>query len=270
MDTTETWRNAFANRSLATSFQAQAALYARLRPEYPAAAIDVAVPAGAVHILDLGAGTGKLTGALVEHGLRVIAVEPLAAMLAELRRSFPQVDAIAGTAESIPLGDGVVDSVMVGQAFHWFDPTRALPEMARVLRPGGALSLLWNHDDERDPLVLEVQSALDRAGRPPGGSTGRGSSDGQSAGSPDGSRVVPFSGFPALSDPVLQEVSWTREQPIEDYIDLQHTYSYVIRASDQVRARLDMQVRAALDRHQPGADRVRVPVICQVWRSDRR
>ena len=160
---------------------------------------------------------------------------------------------------------------MVGQAFHWFDPDpRAAGNGQGAAARRGPVPAV---ESRRRARSVGAGGAIGAGSGPddrPAGAPAAAASDGQSAGSPDGSRVVPFSGFPAFSDPVLQEVSWTREQPIEDYIDLQHTYSYVIRASDQVRARLDMQVRAALDRHQPGADRVRVPVICQVWRSDRR
>ena len=284
------WRTAFANRSLATAFADQAALYARLRPDYPSAAVALALPAGAARVLDLGAGTGKLTGAALARGTQVVAVEPLESMLAELHRRFPAALAVAGAAESIPLADATVDAVWVGQAFHWFDPGRALPEIARVLRPGGTLCMLWNHDDDTDPLVLEVESALNRAGRPVGGSTGRAGAtaraaepgqqpnaakdDGAAAESVETissiyleSRVAPFSGDPAFTDPVLTEIAWTREQSVEDYLGLQHTYSYVIRASAEVRAVLDVEVRAILHRHQPDSPTVRIPVTCQVWRS---
>lgn len=250
------WRSAFANRSLATAFAGQAALYARLRPDYPTAALDVALPAEASRVLDLGAGTGKLTGPLLARGTAVIAVEPLESMLAELRRSFATAVAVCGAAEAIPLADATVDAVLVAQAFHWFDPALALPEIARVLRPGGTLSLLWNHDDDTDPLVLEVQAALDRAGRPPGGSTGRLSS-----------RPVPFSQHPSFAEPELIEVKWIREQSVDDYIGLLHTYSYVIRAPATTRAQLAAEVLGILHRHQPGRQLVRIPVTCQVWRS---
>ena len=285
----DSWRTAFANRSLATAFAGQAALYARLRPGYPAAAVALALPAGATRILDLGAGTGKLTGAALARGPQVVAVEPLESMLAELHRRFPTAVAVAGTAESIPLTDSTVDAVLVGQAFHWFDPARALPEIARVLRPGGTLCMLWNHDDDTDPLVLEVQSALNRAGRPAGGSTGRAATTDRSAEPADllgmakgaattesvgtigsihlESRMLPFSRDPALTDPVLTEFAWTREQSFEDFLDLQQTYSYVIRASAAVRADLDAEVRTILRQHQQHSLSVRIPVICQVWRS---
>ena len=135
--------------SRARSFGAAAAAYAQHRPGYPAAAVDWAlapVAGGALRLLDLAAGTGKLTEALLARGT-VIAVEPDPAMRAELVARFPGTDAREGSAEAIPLPDGCVDAVLVGQAWHWFDPERAYAEVARVLRPGGVLAALWNGDD---------------------------------------------------------------------------------------------------------------------------
>jgi SAM-dependent methyltransferase len=136
--------------SRARSFGAAAAAYAQHRPGYPAAAVEWALEPLAdqarPRLLDLAAGTGKLTEALLPRGT-VTAVEPDPAMLAELRARFPAVVAHEGTAEAIPLPDACVDAVLVGQAWHWFDPERAYPEIARVLRPGGLLAALWNADD---------------------------------------------------------------------------------------------------------------------------
>jgi SAM-dependent methyltransferase len=100
-------------------------------------------------VLDLGAGTGKLTATVVEVGADVVAVEPDAAMLAELERALPDVRALAGSAESIPLPDQSVDAVLSGHAMHWFDMTVAGPEIARVVSPGGVLAGLWNVVDDR-------------------------------------------------------------------------------------------------------------------------
>jgi SAM-dependent methyltransferase len=102
-------------------------------------------------VLDLAAGTGKLTRLLVSTGAHVIAVEPVEAMRAKLR----DVEVLDGTAEAIPLPDASVDAVTVGQAFHWFDPAAALGEIDRVLRPGGGLGLVWNERDESVPWVAE-------------------------------------------------------------------------------------------------------------------
>ncbi len=133
----------------ATSFGAVAAAYAQHRPGYPDAAVAWALEPAAGHdLLDLGAGTGKLTEALLTRpGARVTAVDPDPGMLTELRARFPEVDAREGSAELIPLPDASVDAVLVGQAWHWYDPGRALQEIARVLRPGGVLAAVWNQDD---------------------------------------------------------------------------------------------------------------------------
>ncbi|HEV2782656.1 MAG TPA: class I SAM-dependent methyltransferase [Actinophytocola sp.] len=138
----------FARR--AGSFGADAAAYAEHRPDYPADGIRWVLSGAARpvrRVLDLAAGTGKLTGGLLALGLEVTAVEPDPAMRAELSRRFPEVPALPGTAERMELPDGSVDAVLVGQAFHWFDRARALTEIARVLRPGGVVGGLWNHEE---------------------------------------------------------------------------------------------------------------------------
>jgi SAM-dependent methyltransferase len=118
-------------------------------------------------VLDLGAGTGKLTRSLVALGHDVIAVEPSPEMIAELRRALPGVEALEGAAERIPVPDARFDAVTAGQAFHWFDPERALPEIARVLRPGGTLGLVWNLWNDESPLVSRLYELL-----PPFGTVG--------------------------------------------------------------------------------------------------
>jgi ubiquinone/menaquinone biosynthesis C-methylase UbiE len=136
--------------------------YARTRPDYPGAALDwIARTTGlepGADVLDLAAGTGKLTRSLAARGYRLVAVEPLPGMRGQLVHDLPDVRVLDGTAEQIPLGDTSLDAVLVGQAFHWFEPYAALDEIARVLRSGGWLVLLWNLWDLDDPM----QAALDR------------------------------------------------------------------------------------------------------------
>jgi SAM-dependent methyltransferase len=132
----------------AAGFGSSAGAYERGRPSYPDAAVAyLAAELGlgpAARVVDLAAGTGKLTRLLAEGGAEVVAVEPVAAMRAALRRVVPGIAVLEGTAESMPLGDASVDAVTVAQAFHWFDADAALVEIHRVLRRGGGLGLIWN------------------------------------------------------------------------------------------------------------------------------
>jgi len=142
-----------------SSFGAVAAAYAEHRPGYAKAAVRWALkPApGVPRVLDLGAGTGKLTATMSALGADVTAVEPDPAMLAELRRLLPGVHSLPGTAEAIPLPGASVDAVLVGQALHWFDMAVAGPEIFRVLVPGGVLAGLWNVDDDRVDWVAGLE-----------------------------------------------------------------------------------------------------------------
>jgi ubiquinone/menaquinone biosynthesis C-methylase UbiE len=148
----------------ARSFESVAPLYERTRPEYPPAAVAWLVERlgvdGTSTVLDLGAGTGKLTRALVRVGARVVAVEPGPAMLAELAGAVPQADAVLGAAEAIPLPDESVDAVVCGQSFHWFRREEALPEIRRVLRQGRGLGLIWNLRHPDDELQGAVTALL--------------------------------------------------------------------------------------------------------------
>ena len=132
-------RSAARHQRQASSFGAAADAYERGRPPYPPEAVDWLLPPGASRVLDLGAGTGKLTRQLRDRGLDVIAVEPSAGMRDQLARAVPGVTVRAGSAEELPLAGGSVDVVLVAQAWHWVDRSRAVPEVARVLVPGGRL-----------------------------------------------------------------------------------------------------------------------------------
>lgn len=143
----------------ASSFGGAAAQYAVHRPGYPDAAIEwVLRPVRDrrdVRVLDLAAGTGLLTQALHRADVNVIAVEPDPQMRAEMQRRVFGVAVLAGVGEAIPLPDERVDVVVIGQAMHWLDQRRALPEIARVLKPGGVFAALWNSDDHRVEWVVE-------------------------------------------------------------------------------------------------------------------
>lgn len=152
------------NPVASAGFGKLAATYERGRPSYPDAAIELLAGELGIgpgrRVLDLAAGTGKLTRLLVELGADVVAVEPVDGMRAELVANVAGIEVLDGLAEAIPLADESVDVVVVGQAFHWFDAPVALAEMARVLRPGGGVGLVWNERDESVPWVSELSEII--------------------------------------------------------------------------------------------------------------
>jgi SAM-dependent methyltransferase len=217
-----------SRRARSLSFGAEAAAYERGRPSYPPDAIDWLLPAGARDVLDLGAGTGKLTARLVERGLDVVAVDPITEMLEVLRRSLPDTPALLGTAEEIPLADNNVDAVLVAQAWHWFDPARAIPEVARVLRPGGRLGLVWNTRDERLGWVRELGHIIGRDG------------------DPVHDKVTLPEPFTALQ---RHQVEWTNYLTPQALIDLVASRSYCTTSPAEVRTKTLDQVRDLLATH---------------------
>ena len=212
----------------ALSFGSEASAYERGRPSYPPEAIDWLLPTDARTVLDLGAGTGKLTARLVERGLDVIAVDPIAEMLEVLSTSLPETPALLGTAEEIPLADNSVDAVLVGQAWHWVDPERAIPEVARVLRPGGRLGLVWNNRDERLGWVRDLGRII-------------------------GHEVDPFTYAVQLPEPFTGSerhlVEWTNYITPQAVIDLVASRSYCITSPTEVRDRTLERVRELLNTH---------------------
>jgi ubiquinone/menaquinone biosynthesis C-methylase UbiE len=144
----------------AHSFGGVAEAYERGRPSYPAEAVQWLLGEHPSTVLELGAGTGKLTRVLVELGHDVHATDPDAEMLALLEANLPGVRTAVASAEEIPLADASVDAVVAAQAFHWFDLDRALPEIARVLRPGGRICLVWNQRNEKIPWVRRLGAII--------------------------------------------------------------------------------------------------------------
>ena len=147
------------------AFEVVAELYERVRPSYPEKAVDWLVEQLGIDVkstvLDLGAGTGKLTRALISRAARVIAVEPGPEMLAQLRYAVPEAEALLAPAEAIPLPDESVDAVLCGQSFHWFRTDEARHEIQRILRDGGGLGMIWNLRAQDDPLQQQITELLD-------------------------------------------------------------------------------------------------------------
>ncbi|HEX4977237.1 MAG TPA: class I SAM-dependent methyltransferase [Nocardioides sp.] len=154
------------DRDAARSFARVAEAYDRARPGYPPEAAPWLVGHRAASVLEVGAGTGKLTADLAALGHDVLATDPLPEMLRLLSDRLPDVRTAVAPAEELPLPDRSVDVVVSAQAFHWFEPDRALPEIARVLRPGGQIALVWNDRDERIPWVRRLGRVIGGAQEP--------------------------------------------------------------------------------------------------------
>jgi SAM-dependent methyltransferase len=238
----------------ATSFGAVAGAYERGRPPYPAAAIDWLVPAGAAQLLDLGAGTGKLTRQLAGRGLEVTAVEPSEGMREQLRRAVPGIPVLDGTAERIPLPGGSVDAVLVAQAWHWVDPPRAVPEVARVLRPGGRLGLLWNVRDERADWVAGLGAILRQ-------------SDGAHAVSSTVSAAPPVG--PPFGPLERRDVGWVHHLSPGALVDMVSSRSYVSTMPAAGRERLLNDLRHLMRTHPSlaGAGEIALPYVTRCWRT---
>ncbi|MEU8133492.1 class I SAM-dependent methyltransferase [Streptodolium elevatio] len=216
----------------ATTFGAAASAYAAHRPGYPRDAVRWALGDAyrpGMRVLDLAAGTGKVSEALAGLPVEVVAVDPDPAMLAELRRSLPGRPALRGSAERIPLADAGFDAVLVGQAFHWFDQVAAMAEIRRVLRPGGLLAAMWNVWDD-------------------GGDWVRGLADvsGNQITVSGWLRHADVPRHPAFLPPVRAEFRHTPTQTVESILAMVSTYSYVIALADDQRAAFTDRVEAYL------------------------
>ena len=249
-----------------SSFGAVAAAYAEHRPDYPADAVAWCVaptgrPVAGLRVLDLGAGTGKLTALLAELGADVTAVEPDQAMLAELRRQLPSVRALPGPAEAIPLAGGSVDAVLCAQSMHWFDMSRALPEIARVLVPGGALGAMWNSDDDRVEWVAGLREAAEGAGSPVRSQRKR---DATAFGAEQFGTVL-------FTPTDRAEFANPQPRTIDSLIDDLRTHSAVLIMESAERERVLGQVRRYLAaRPETASGEFQLPMVTSALRSLRR
>jgi SAM-dependent methyltransferase len=228
-------------------------VYERGRPDYPAAAVSKLAEVLDLRrgrtVLDLAAGTGKLTRMLLTTGANVVAVEPVREMRAELERLTRGVAVLAGTAERIPLTDAFVDAVTVGQAFHWFDEAPALREIHRVLRPGGGVALVWNARDERSELQAALSEIIDALE----GETPRRTKR-------DWKTMLAESGlFERCERRLFTHVQETDEQGVVDRVV---SISFIAAAPQAVRDEVAERVRALVrDVEQP----IRLPYMTEVY-----
>jgi SAM-dependent methyltransferase len=243
----------------ARSFGAIATDYDRLRPSPPRAALDWLVPDTCEVAVDLGAGTGLLTRALLAQGVpRVIAVEPDRQMRSVLSARTPQVDALDGTAEAIPLNDASVDAVFVSSAWHWFDEGRAIPEITRVLRVGGRLGVVWTSRDRE----LEWVRALDRT---PSEDPLHGASEDKHR----WRREVAAEHDHRFVNIERMTVAFDRRMRLNDAVAMVATYSRVITAEPAYQQAVLDQARATLQERFGESAEIDFPMRSWCWRGDR-
>lgn len=223
----------------ATSFGSAADVYERGRPSYPAEAVEWLLPEGAQHVIDLGAGTGKLTRLLVERVPRVTAVEPSEKMRETLIRAVPGSQALPGSAERMPVDGESADAIFAAQAWHWVDPERAVPEAARVLKPGGVLALLWNIRDTSTPWSRALDEIIDAA-----------------------SESELESEEPRVGPPFLpverRDFAWVNPMTHDEVVAMVASRSYVITLPEAEREAQLARVRELLETHPDTAGRATV------------
>jgi len=239
----------------AKAFSQGADRYAQVRPGYPDAAVDwllEGLPPKS-RILDLAAGTGKLTKSLVARGFSVIAVDISEPMLAQLSAQLPNVETVIGTAEDIPLPTSSVAAVVCGQAWHWFDQDAAAAEIARVLRPGGILGVIWNIKDNATDWVAQYDAILHKDDPLPV------------------ARANPRFG-PEFEPVVFHRFYWADDIPISSLRTLAASRSYLLTLPDTQREALLQQVDELAAGHPDlaGNEIVALPYHTDAYRSRRR
>jgi SAM-dependent methyltransferase len=247
-----------SNLERAQSFGAIAVDYDRLRPSPGAEAVDWLVPANCQVAVDVAAGTGKLTRELAERVPTVIAVEPDERMRAVLADRSPGVTVLAGTGEEMPLPDASADALFVASAWHWLDPDRALPEIARVLRDGGRLGVLWT---SRDRDIEWVRDLYQIPGEPPW--------DEAAETEHRRRRATGLDTVAGYLNATSTSFGFTRRMSLEDVAAMVATYSAVATADAEIRDALLDATRAKLSARFPDQDEIDLPMRTWCWRADR-
>ena len=234
--------------------------YDRTRPSPPDEALDWLVPENCDIAVDIAAGTGLFTRALQRRARQVIAVEPDDRMRAVLAARSPGVRAVAGRGEAIPVPDASADGVFISSAWHWLDPGQAVPEIARVLRDGGRLGVIWTSRDRRADWVAE----LGMSGRPRDG--WQGDSAGPRPRRPHEVTLPDDAPFEHISSASFE---FTRTMPVDDAVGWLATYSGLITAPAGEREARLARAREALLRRASGDGMIEFPMRSRCWRADR-
>jgi SAM-dependent methyltransferase len=207
-----------------------------------------------VRLLELGAGTGKLTRLLAQLGPDILVVEPVQEMLARLLEHVPQAERVGGTAEAVELPDDSVDAIVAAQAFHWFDAPVALREMHRVLGPDGGVGLVWNRRDESEEWVARLSSIIEphRAGTP---------------GYAQGRWREPFDSTTLFTPLQHHRFRYLQELTPDGVVDRVASISFVASLPDAQRAGVLDEVRALVDSHPAtaGRDPIELPYVTDVY-----
>jgi SAM-dependent methyltransferase len=242
----------------ARSFGSIARDYDRLRPGPAAEALDWLITPGIEVAVDLAAGTGLLTRALVARVPTVVAVEPDPQMRAVLEERTPGVEVLEGVGEDIPLPDASADALLISSAWHWMDPDRALPEIARVLRDGGLFAVLRSGRDRAIDWVHD----LDRL-------PGQAKSDGGSQSGNVGRGAVVLPDHTLFDHEGHELFAYTKRMAVEEIVEMCGTYSAIITATADERTAVLDAVRAELEQRFPGQTAIDFPMRTAVWRATR-
>jgi SAM-dependent methyltransferase len=234
--------------------------YDRVRPGPPGAALDWLLPPGCRTAVDLAAGTGLFTRALHQRVADVVAVEPDDRMRAVLAARSPGVRAVAGRDEAIPLPDASVDGVFVSSAWHWFDPALAVPEIARVLRDGGRLGVIWTSRDRQAGWVSDLEWRREPRPAEPGEAA---------AARPRRRREVMLPEGAPFENAATASFTFTRTMPVTDAVNWYATYSGYLTAPAAERAAALARVRAGLLPRADADGLIEIPVRSVCWRADR-